>query len=224
MSIERRTDMKVLRNLSWTRVSALFAVVVILSGALMSPAAMAQEEKAVENFPGVLQRDITLWSDGTRLSGVLLYPKDRKEGGKLPAIVMCNGWGGTKAFLMRSGIDPRFAAEGYVVINYDYRSWGDSDSRLVVRGEMSRPDKDGYVTVKAQAIRRKATSNRFWASRSLISSRYTSQAGSPISSWALMVRFWLSGEVSRCGEAKMAARRGVLKLWSEMGLWAVVQS
>ena len=145
--------MKLLRNLSWTRVAALFAVVAILSGALTSRAAMAQEEKAVENFPTVLGRDITLWSDGTRLSGVLLYPKDREEGEKLPAIVLCNGWGGTKAFLMRSGIAPRFAAAGYVVINYDYRGWGDSDSRLVVRGPMPEPDKDGTVTVKAQAIR-----------------------------------------------------------------------
>jgi dipeptidyl aminopeptidase/acylaminoacyl peptidase len=145
--------MKVLKNLSWTRVLVLFAVVAILSGVLMSPAAMAQEAKAVENFPTILQRDITLWSDGTRLSGVLLYPKDREEREKLPAIVLCNGWGGTKAFLMRSGIAPRFAAAGYVVISYDYRNWGDSDSRLVVRGEMPKPDKDGYVTVKAQAIR-----------------------------------------------------------------------
>jgi len=54
---------------------------------------------------------------------------------------------------MGSGIAPRFAAAGYVVINYDYRGWGDSDSRLVVRGEMPKPDEDGNVTVKAQAIR-----------------------------------------------------------------------
>lgn len=145
--------MKVLRSLSWTCGPAIFTVVAIMSGALMSCAATAQEEKTVENFPTVLQRDITLWSDGTRLSGVLLYPKDRQEGEKLPAIVLCNGWGGTKAFLMQSGIAPRFAAAGYVVINYDYRNWGDSDSRLVVRGEMPKPDQDGYVTVKTQAIR-----------------------------------------------------------------------
>jgi dienelactone hydrolase len=145
--------MRVLRNLWGTRVPVLFAFVAILSCALMSPAAMAQEEKAVDNFPTIVKREITLWSDGTRLSGVLLYPKDHKEAEKLPAIVLCNGWGGTKAFLMRSGIAPRFAAAGYVVINYDYRGWGDSDSRLVVRGEMPRPDKDGYVTVKARAIR-----------------------------------------------------------------------
>ena len=131
----------------------LFTVVMILAGAWLSHAATAQEEKAVEGFPNVLQRDITLWSDGTRLSGVLLYPKNREEGEKLPALVLCNGWGGTKAFLMRSGIAPRFAAAGYVVINYDYRGWGDSDSRLVVRDETPKPDNDGYVTVKAQAIR-----------------------------------------------------------------------
>ena len=135
------------------RLAGLLTVVMILAGAVLSHAATAQEEKAVEGFPNVLQRDITLWSDGTRLSGVLLYPKDREEGEKLPALVLCNGWGGTKAFLMRSGIAPRFAAAGYVVINYDYRGWGDSDSRLVVRNEMPKPDKDGYVTVKAQAIR-----------------------------------------------------------------------
>ena len=145
--------MSVWRSLSSTCAAALLGVVAILPIALCCRAAVAQEEKAVEGFPAVLKRDITLWSDGTRLSGVLLYPKDREDGKKLPAIVLCNGWGGTKAFLMRIGIAPRFAAAGYVVINYDYRGWGDSDSRLVVRGEMPKPDKDGYVTVKAQAIR-----------------------------------------------------------------------
>lgn len=71
--------MQALINSTWIRVPALFAVVAILSGMLIARAAMAQEETAVENHPTVLKRDITLWSDGTRLSGVLLYPKDREE-------------------------------------------------------------------------------------------------------------------------------------------------
>jgi dipeptidyl aminopeptidase/acylaminoacyl peptidase len=145
--------MKALKSVRWKYGPALFSGVALLAWALMLPNATAQEERAVENFPTVLQRDITLWSDGTRLSGVLLYPKNRKEGEKLPALVLCNGWGGTKAFLVGTGIAPRFAAAGYVVINYDYRGWGDSDSRLVVRGAMPKPDQDGTVTVKAQAIR-----------------------------------------------------------------------
>ena len=73
------------------RLAGLCTAVMILAGAWLSHAATAPEEKAVEGFPTVLQRDITLWSDGTRLSGVLLYPKDRGAGEKLPAIVMCNG-------------------------------------------------------------------------------------------------------------------------------------
>ena len=59
--------MKVLRNSNWTHMPGMFAIVIILSGALMSHAAMAQEEKAVKDHPTVLGRDITLWSDGTRL-------------------------------------------------------------------------------------------------------------------------------------------------------------
>ncbi|MFV1964882.1 MAG: alpha/beta hydrolase [Pirellulaceae bacterium] len=145
--------MNVLRNSNWKPVPRLFAVTAIVSVGLLSNTVFAQEEKEVNGFASVLQRDVTLWSDGTRLSGVLLYPKDHEEGEKLPALVLCNGWGGTKAFLMRTEIAPRFAAAGYVVINYDYRGWGDSDSRLVVEDEMPDPDEDGFVTVKAQAIR-----------------------------------------------------------------------
>jgi dienelactone hydrolase len=142
-----------LKNSRWILVPALFAVLVILLGTWRTNAATIQTEDVVKDYPNILKRDIILWSDGTRLSGVLLYPKGRQESKKLPAIVMCNGWGGTKAFLMRSGIAPRFATAGYVVINYDYRGWGDSDSRLLLRDEMPKPDKDSYVTVKAQAIR-----------------------------------------------------------------------
>ena len=141
------------RTLNWRRMSALFVLLLILSGMLATYTVEAAEERTLRRFPTVLARDITLWSDGTKLSGVLLYPKERNKDEKLPAIVMCNGWGGTKAFLMRSGIAPRFAAAGYVVINYDYRGWGDSDSRLVVRDTMPTRDKDGHATVRAQVIR-----------------------------------------------------------------------
>ena len=106
----------------------------------------------VEGYPTLVRKPVAIWSDGTRLAGDVFYPKATAEGEKLPAIVLCHGWGGTKAHLNR-GIAPRFAAAGYLVLAFDYRGWGESDSRLVVRGEMPKPDEDGYVTVKAQAIR-----------------------------------------------------------------------
>ena len=112
----------------------------------------AEEAVAVKDFPEVVMRPVTLWSDGTRLAGDLLYPKTASEDEKLPVIVMCHGWGGTKAHLNRE-IAPRFAAAGFLVLTFDYRGWGESDGRLVVRGEMPEPDGEGNVTVPAQVIR-----------------------------------------------------------------------
>ncbi|MDK1022582.1 MAG: alpha/beta fold hydrolase [Candidatus Hydrogenedentes bacterium] len=112
----------------------------------------AGEETDVAGYPKIVKRAVEIWSDGTRLSADIFYPKDRKEGEKLPTIVLCHGWGGTKASLVRA-IAPRFASEGYVVLAFDYRGWGDSDSRLVLRGKMPEADEDGYMTVKVQAIR-----------------------------------------------------------------------
>ena len=110
------------------------------------------EEKDVPGFPELKRRAVTFWSDGTRLAGDLTYPANIKAGEKLPTLVMCHGWGGEKRHL-NGQIAPRFAREGYVVFTFDYRGWGESDSRLVVTGEMPKPDADGMVTVKALAVR-----------------------------------------------------------------------
>ncbi|MXZ39617.1 MAG: alpha/beta fold hydrolase [Holophagales bacterium] len=140
------------RNLSVRYVSAAFvaAILVLVIGGI--PASASEKLMDVEGYPTLVRKPVELWSDGTRLAGDVFYPKATAEGEKLPAIVLCHGWGGTKAHLNR-GIAPRFAAAGYLVLAFDYRGWGESDSRLVVRGEMPEPDKDGYVTVRAQAIR-----------------------------------------------------------------------
>ena len=52
--------MKVVSNLNQTCILALFTVGAILSGTLTLHAALAQGEKAVEKFPGIVQHDITL--------------------------------------------------------------------------------------------------------------------------------------------------------------------
>lgn len=100
----------------------------------------------------VESKSVTIWSDGTRLAGDLFWPKDREQGEKLPVIVLCHGWGGVKSHLNRT-YAPFFASHGYVVLTFDYRGWGESDSRLVIQGDMPEPGDDGMVTVKARAIR-----------------------------------------------------------------------
>jgi hypothetical protein len=127
------------------------AIALILT-VLGSASVFAGEPKDVRGFPDLARRSVELWSDGTRLAGDVTYPKDASENDKLPAIVLCHGWGGTKAHL-NAQIAPQFAAAGFVVMTFDYRGWGESDSRLVIMDAMPKPDKDGYVTVKALAVK-----------------------------------------------------------------------
>lgn len=95
---------------------------------------------------------VDIWSDGTRLSGDLFYPEGTKEGDKFPAIILCHGWGGLRSHL---NVDyaPNFASAGYVVLTFDYRGWGDSDSRLIYKGKMPKPGPNGKITLEVQAIR-----------------------------------------------------------------------
>ena len=129
-------------------VALLCAVVV----ALGNVSAMADGNlREVRGFSDVMIKDVQFWSDGTRLAGNVLYPKGHSAPDTLPALVMCHGWGGMKSHL-NGQIAPSFAQAGYVVFTFDYRGWGESDSRLVVRGDMPKPDADGNVTVKALAV------------------------------------------------------------------------
>jgi putative heme-binding domain-containing protein len=84
-----------------------------------------------DDAPDVASHLVDIWSDGTRLSGKLFYPTELAPGEKLPAIVMSHGWGGLAQHL-NEAYAPYFAAEGFVVLTFDYRGWGESDSRLVV--------------------------------------------------------------------------------------------
>lgn len=110
------------------------------------------EVDADEETVEVLQRSVDIWSDGTRLSGDLFWPASAAEGEKLPAIVMAHGWGGTKDHL-NATYAPRFAAAGFAVLTFDYRGWGESDSRLLIVGEQPAPDEGGEATVRAIVLR-----------------------------------------------------------------------
>jgi len=123
-----------------------------LRGSVVFACAMLVAVAASAQLPdGIATRSVEIWSDGTRLAGDLFWPDSWSEGEKLPAIVMCGGWGSLKEHANRTA--PYYAARGYFVLTFDYRGWGHSDSRLVVRGEMPKSDANGEVTVTAQAIR-----------------------------------------------------------------------
>lgn len=96
---------------------------------------------------------VTIWSDGTRMAGDVYRPKDLKPTDKLPAIVFVHGTGGVKRAGFACRLGAAFAQNGYVFLTFDYRGWGESDSRLLMLEKMAEPDENGEVTVRTRAIR-----------------------------------------------------------------------
>jgi outer membrane protein assembly factor BamB/dienelactone hydrolase len=90
--------------------------------------------------------DIT--SEGTRMAAEVFAPKNPKTE-KLPTIVMSHGWGGTAESLRPDAV--KFAQAGYLVVAFDYRGWGNSDSRLVPVGKPEK--KDGRLVAEVKEVR-----------------------------------------------------------------------
>jgi uncharacterized protein len=103
------------------------------------PAAIFGSASAQETFrqqeppPSFIPDDIsvgraTIWSEGTRMAADIYSPKGAV--GKLPTIIMAYGWGGTMERFRAEGA--AFARAGYLVVMFDYRGWGESDSRVIL--------------------------------------------------------------------------------------------
>lgn len=97
-------------------------------------------------------RPVTIFSDGTRMAGDLYLPKGLKATDKLPAIVLCAGTGGTKGGT-QARLAPIFVEKGYIVLAFDYRGWGQSESQLMALEPQPKPDEKNEMTIKVKAIR-----------------------------------------------------------------------
>ncbi len=87
------------------------------------------------------------------MAGDVYRPKDLSPDGKLPAIVFVHGTGGVKKTAWSIKLATAFAQNGYIFLNFDYRGWGESDSKLVMLDAMPEPDENSMLTVKARAVR-----------------------------------------------------------------------
>ena len=96
----------------------------------LARAGMAQQAESKFSPPAdIAFRTATIISEGTRMKAEVFTPKKpAKE--KLPTIVMSHGWGGVAANLRPDAVV--FARAGYLVVTFDYRGWGASDSRVVL--------------------------------------------------------------------------------------------
>jgi outer membrane protein assembly factor BamB/dienelactone hydrolase len=99
--------------------------------------------------PGEVQfRRADILSEGTRMAAEVFAPSHPRAD-RLPTIVMSHGWGGTAAALRPDAI--AFARAGYLVVAFDYRGWGQSDSRLIATGKPER--KDGKLVAEVKEVR-----------------------------------------------------------------------
>ncbi|MCB2080000.1 MAG: alpha/beta fold hydrolase, partial [Novosphingobium sp.] len=83
-------------------------------------------------------RAVEIVSDGTRMAGNFWRPADAAQGEARPCVLMIHGWGGLKSHL-NSTYAPRFCAEGWNVLTFDFRGWGESEGRLLPAGRVNPP-------------------------------------------------------------------------------------
>ena len=69
---------------------------------------------------------VNFFSEGVRLSGDLFVPGDLREGERRAGIVLCHGYTGVRNLYLPD-IAQALTGQGYVVLTFDYKGWGDSD-------------------------------------------------------------------------------------------------
>jgi pimeloyl-ACP methyl ester carboxylesterase len=84
------------------------------------------------------------------MTGYVYTVQQAEAGKKLPVVIMGHGWGGVQSSLREDARE--FAEEGYLVLTFDYRGWGESDSRTVLKEAPPDPKKTEF-TAQVRAIR-----------------------------------------------------------------------
>ena len=111
----------------------------------------AQEAHTTFTAPDdIAFRTATIHSEGTRHGRRAVAPKAPADD-KLPTIVLSHGWGGVAAQLRGDAV--AFARAGYLVLTFDYRGWGASDSRVILSGPAPARTKDLRFTAEVQEVR-----------------------------------------------------------------------
>jgi len=120
---------------------------------LVGIASLASAQRAPRPFQSpddIDFRRATILSEGVRLAAELFSPKG-SEGKKLPTIVMSHGWGGEASLLRNEAV--AFARAGYLVVTFDYRGWGASDSRVILTEAAPQQKSGGKFTAEVQEVR-----------------------------------------------------------------------
>lgn len=107
----------------------------------------ARDYRAPED---VTFRTVSIRSEGVRLHGEVFRPKAAGER-KLPAIIMAHGWGGTASGFRTDAV--QLARAGFQVVTFDYRGWGESDSRVILTGAEPARTANRRFPAEVEAVR-----------------------------------------------------------------------
>ncbi|MCX6857329.1 MAG: alpha/beta fold hydrolase [Verrucomicrobia bacterium] len=133
------------------KLALILFTVLSLTAAAQTPKAKGKRQR--QPLPETVEmRPVTVYSDGTRMAGDLYLSKNLKPEDKLPALVLCAGTGGTKGGT-QARLAPLFVQQGYIVLAFDYRGWGLSESQLMAVEQQPEPDKNNELTIKVKALR-----------------------------------------------------------------------
>lgn len=112
--------------------------------------ATAQAPNAAK-LPEDIQLDpANIISEGTRMAADKVFLKSN-AGKMLPCVVMAHGWGGNKLALRTDALV--LARAGYFVTAFDYRGWGESDSRLILTASAPAHKPGEKFTAMVQEVR-----------------------------------------------------------------------
>lgn len=125
-------------------------VLATILACLFLNASKAGAQSGIAVPENVVERQTDVYSEGTRLTAHIFTPASAEEGDKLPAVIMAQGWGGTQDSLFRDAVE--FAQAGYFVATFDFRGWGESDSRVILSEPMPGVDEINF-TAEVRAIR-----------------------------------------------------------------------
>ena len=73
-----------------------------------------------------MRKPVTFYSEGVKLAGDLYLPDDLARGEKRAGTVLCHGYTGVRNIYLPD-IACRLNEAGYMVLNFDYKGWGDSE-------------------------------------------------------------------------------------------------
>ncbi|MBX3484637.1 alpha/beta fold hydrolase [Phenylobacterium sp.] len=146
----------------WATLGAIAGLALASAAAAQQPTVPARNPADPATWPtgraaqyqapaDVAFRSVSILSEGVRLHGEMFTPK-AKVGQKLPTIVMAHGWGGTASGFRTDAV--QLARAGYQVLTFDYRGWGESDSRVILKTPEPNPLPPGRkFTAEVEAVR-----------------------------------------------------------------------